>query len=108
MLKPSSTPPLHVTPRYLELHFNENGRILSAKLLAFSLDKSRLIRLSQEERTYHIFYQLLAGAKPEEQDALGLEDPSDYAPACELGMLSITRWVHSATTMPQWKSFELL
>ncbi|KDQ63949.1 glycosyltransferase family 2 protein [Jaapia argillacea MUCL 33604] len=65
--------------RYLELHFNERGRISGAKVLTYGLDKSRLNRLSHEERTYHVFYQLLAGATPAERDALNLEDPSDYA-----------------------------
>ncbi|KAF9241812.1 glycosyltransferase family 2 protein [Melanogaster broomeanus] len=65
--------------RYTELHFNDRGRISAAKVLAFGLDKSRLVRLSQEERSYHVFYQLLAGATPTERDELGLEGPSDYA-----------------------------
>ncbi|KAK0190305.1 glycosyltransferase family 2 protein [Armillaria mellea] len=57
--------------RYLELHFNDRGRISSAK--------SRLNRLTQEERSYHIFYQFLAGATTTERDNLNIEDPSDYA-----------------------------
>ncbi|KAI0048077.1 P-loop containing nucleoside triphosphate hydrolase protein, partial [Auriscalpium vulgare] len=65
--------------RYFELHFNDRGRISGAKVLTYGLDKSRLNRLTQEERTYHVFYQLLAGATPAERDALGLEDASDYA-----------------------------
>jgi len=48
--------------RYLELHFTNNGRINAAKVLTFGLDKSRLNRLTHEERTYHIFYQFIAGA----------------------------------------------
>ncbi|OCH89984.1 chitin synthase [Obba rivulosa] len=65
--------------RYLELHFNERGRISSAKVLTYGLEKSRLNRLSFEERTYHVFYQFLAGATPEERDRYNLEDASDYA-----------------------------
>ncbi|KAI0782569.1 glycosyltransferase family 2 protein [Abortiporus biennis] len=65
--------------RYLELHFNDRGRIKAAKILTYGLEKSRLNRLSHEERTYHIFYQFLAGATPEERDRYNLEDPSDYA-----------------------------
>lgn len=65
--------------RYLELHFNDRGRIASGKVLAYGLDKSRLNRLSHEERSYHVFYQLLAGATSEERDHFNLEDPSDYA-----------------------------
>ena len=65
--------------RYLELHFNERGRISSAKVLTFSLEKTRLNRLTHEERTYHVFYQFLAGTTPAERDHFNLEDVSDYA-----------------------------
>lgn len=65
--------------RFFELHFNDRGRISGAKVLTYGLDKSRLNRLGHEERTYHIFYQLLAGATPTERDFFALEDPSDYA-----------------------------
>ena len=64
--------------RYLELHFGENGRINAAKILAFGLDMNRLIRLTHEERTYHIFYQFIAGATTAERDIFNIEDPSDY------------------------------
>ena len=65
--------------RYLELHFNERGRISSAKALTYGLDKTRLNHLTFEERSYHVFYQFLAGATVAERDHFILEDPSDYA-----------------------------
>ncbi|KAF5358650.1 hypothetical protein D9758_007745 [Tetrapyrgos nigripes] len=65
--------------RYLELHFNDRGRISAAKILTFGLDKSRLNRLSHEERSFHVFYQFLAGCTTTERDNLNIEDPSDYA-----------------------------
>ena len=66
---------------YLELHFNQStGRLAGAKVLAFALDKSRILaRLRHEERTFHVFYQLLAGAGIEEREGLGLEDASEYS-----------------------------
>ncbi|KAI0041161.1 hypothetical protein FA95DRAFT_1611229 [Auriscalpium vulgare] len=39
--------------RYFELHFNDRGPLSGAKVLTYGLDKSRLNRLTQEERTYH-------------------------------------------------------
>ncbi|KAJ6568375.1 glycosyltransferase family 2 protein [Mycena vulgaris] len=65
--------------KLLELHFNDRGRLAGAKCLMFGLDKSRLTKLGHEERTYHAFYQLLAGATTSERDQLQLEDPSEYA-----------------------------
>lgn len=66
--------------RYFELHFTADGRIDGAKVLTFGLNKSRLgPRLMHDERSFHVFYQLLAGAAPEERHSLNLEDPSSYA-----------------------------
>ncbi|KZV80788.1 glycosyltransferase family 2 protein [Exidia glandulosa HHB12029] len=65
--------------RWTELHFNDRGRISGAQALTWGLDKSRLVRLQYEERTFHVFYQFLAGATPDERDRFNLEDPSEYA-----------------------------
>ena len=43
-----------------QLHFNEHGHIKSSKVLTFALDKSHITKLTHEECTFHIFYQLLA------------------------------------------------
>jgi chitin synthase len=66
---------------YLELHFHQStGRLAGAKALPFALDKSRILaRLRHEERTFHVFYQLLAGAGMEERESLGMEDASEYS-----------------------------
>jgi chitin synthase len=64
--------------RYTELHFNERGRISGAKVLTYGHDKSRLNRLTQEERSFHVFYQFIAGCTSAERDALNIKDPSDY------------------------------
>jgi len=63
----------------LELHFNQDGKLAGAKCLAFGLDKTRFTKLAKEERTFHAFYQLLAGASKEEKEELGLfEDITAY------------------------------
>lgn len=58
----------------LELHFDGEGRLAGAKVLAFGLDKTRLTKLGKDERTFHAFYQLLAGANKDEKEQLGLLD----------------------------------
>ncbi|KAF9477858.1 chitin synthase [Pholiota conissans] len=65
--------------RYLELHFDDRGSLNGAKVLTFGLDKGRLNKLTHEERTYHVFYQFLAGSTAAERDMFNLEDMSDYA-----------------------------
>ena len=79
--KSSATSSASKHTSYLELHFSQStGRLAGAKVLAFALDKSRILaRLRHEERTFHVFYQLLAGAAIEERESLGLEDASEYS-----------------------------
>ena len=48
-------------------------------MLPFGLNKSKLGKLHHDERSFHIFYQMLAGASPDERDALNLDEPSSYA-----------------------------
>lgn len=65
---------------FLELHFTKAGSVAGAKVSVFGLDKSRVYRLARDERTYHAFYQLLAGATNEERASLSLlDDFTSYA-----------------------------
>ncbi|KDN43897.1 glycosyltransferase family 2 protein [Tilletiaria anomala UBC 951] len=64
--------------RYSELHYTTEGRLCGAQVFTFGLDKRRMHRLASEERTFHVFYQILAGATAEERDALRLDDVTTY------------------------------
>ncbi|KAL5698405.1 hypothetical protein ACHQM5_029448 [Ranunculus cassubicifolius] len=58
--------------KLIEIHFSATGKIYGAKiqtckdfdfnLYAFLLHKSRVVQLAKGERSYHVFYQLCAGA----------------------------------------------
>eukprot|EP00095_Tigriopus_kingsejongensis_P005814 maker-scaffold716_size107355-snap-gene-0.26 protein:Tk05814 transcript:maker-scaffold716_size107355-snap-gene-0.26-mRNA-1 annotation:"myosin heavy non-muscle-like isoform 1" len=44
----------------------------------YLLEKARVIRQADDERTFHIFYQLLTGATAEQRKKFIMEDPKDY------------------------------
>lgn len=62
--------------KFQELQFNERGRIIGAKTLTFSFDKSRTTTTPKDERSYNVFYSLLAGTNVDEKTVLHL----NYAP----------------------------
>eukprot|EP00050_Salpingoeca_kvevrii_P012733 m.24471 g.24471 ORF g.24471 m.24471 type:complete len:1371 (-) comp4280_c0_seq1:120-4232(-) len=51
--------------KYTELHFDRTNELCAASVETYLLEKSRIVRRSNLERSFHVFYQLLAGASPE-------------------------------------------
>ncbi|TMW68123.1 hypothetical protein Poli38472_007795 [Pythium oligandrum] len=49
--------------KYIQIHYNIDGRMACVSIRHFLLEKTRLIMPQASERNYHIFYQLLAGLK---------------------------------------------
>eukprot|EP00924_Labyrinthula_sp_SR-Ha-C_P015078 maker-scaffold_9-snap-gene-7.22-mRNA-1 protein AED:0.21 eAED:0.21 QI:234/1/0.66/1/0.5/0.33/3/0/1434 len=47
--------------KFVQLEYDQNGVVIGAKTRHFLLEKSRIVSIGQGERSYHIFYQLLAG-----------------------------------------------
>ena len=64
--------------KFIEVHFNNKYRVDGAQFSHYLLERSRIVRQSSQERNYHIFYRLCAGAPKEIKDALKLTKPSDY------------------------------
>ncbi|KAI0552455.1 P-loop containing nucleoside triphosphate hydrolase protein [Xylaria curta] len=48
--------------KFIRIEFTPNGSIAGAFIDWYLLEKSRVVRINPQERNYHIFYQLLAGA----------------------------------------------
>ncbi|GAA5817346.1 hypothetical protein MFLAVUS_010890 [Mucor flavus] len=63
---------------FQEIQFNERGRILGTKTMAYQFDKSRVTHVPQNERTYHVFYSLLAGTSLNEKTALHINFKPEY------------------------------
>ncbi|XP_015886815.3 myosin-1 [Ziziphus jujuba] len=64
--------------KLIEIHFSETGKISGAKIQTFLLEKSRVVQCTEGERSYHIFYQLCAGASPALRKTLNLKSASEY------------------------------
>lgn len=66
--------------KYMEIQFNERGRMIGCKVLNYLLDKQRVVAGQQKRIGYnfHIFYMLLCGATVEEKAALSLTDFTAY------------------------------
>ncbi|KAG5241664.1 myosin [Salix suchowensis] len=64
--------------KLIEIHFSETGKISGAKIQTFLLEKSRVVQCMEGERSYHIFYQLCAGASPKLRDKINLKIASEY------------------------------
>ncbi|XP_055837167.1 myosin heavy chain, non-muscle isoform X3 [Episyrphus balteatus] len=64
--------------KFIRINFDASGYISGANIETYLLEKSRAIRQAKDERTFHIFYQLLAGASPEQRDKFILDDIKTY------------------------------
>ncbi|SAM05355.1 hypothetical protein [Absidia glauca] len=60
--------------KFIEVQFNERGRMIGAKTLNYLLEKLRVTRSMSGEQNFHVFYYLLAGASPEDRQVLRLEE----------------------------------
>ncbi|XP_072166992.1 unconventional myosin-If-like [Diadema setosum] len=64
--------------KYVEIQFTRAGAPDGGKISNFLLEKSRVVSQNQDERNFHIFYQLLTGANQEQKENLGLTTPDYY------------------------------
>ncbi|KAF4124511.1 homoserine O-acetyltransferase/O-succinyltransferase [Geosmithia morbida] len=65
--------------KFIRIEFSRHGAITGAFIDWYLLEKSRVVRINSQERSYHIFYQLLKGASPQMKkdfllQGLGIED----------------------------------
>uniref|UniRef100_A0A8C9WDC7 Unconventional myosin-Va n=1 Tax=Scleropages formosus TaxID=113540 RepID=A0A8C9WDC7_SCLFO len=64
--------------KYIEIGFDKRYRIIGANMRTYLLEKSRVVFQADDERNYHIFYQLCASAHLPEFKALKLGSAGDF------------------------------
>uniref|UniRef100_A0A8C5PGQ6 Myosin-7 n=1 Tax=Leptobrachium leishanense TaxID=445787 RepID=A0A8C5PGQ6_9ANUR len=66
--------------KFIRIHFGASGKLASADIETYLLEKSRCTFQLKSERNYHIFYQILSNKKPELLDMmLVTNNPYDYS-----------------------------
>ncbi|KAF9398540.1 hypothetical protein BGX21_007652 [Mortierella sp. AD011] len=68
--------------KFLEIQFNERGRILGGKTLCYLLNTSRVTKIPQDERSFHVFHYLLypgqRSLSDQEKSQLQLDETFSY------------------------------
>ncbi|KAH1183220.1 hypothetical protein KIL84_004712 [Mauremys mutica] len=64
--------------KFIRINFDVTGYIVGANIETYLLEKSRAVRQAKDERTFHIFYQLLSGAGEHLKSDLLLEGFNNY------------------------------
>ncbi|XP_066885378.1 unconventional myosin-IXa isoform X7 [Kogia breviceps] len=64
--------------KFIQVNYQETGTVLGAYVEKYLLEKSRLVYQEHNERNYHVFYYLLAGASEDERLAFHLKQPEEY------------------------------
>eukprot|EP00096_Caligus_rogercresseyi_P001057 TRINITY_DN1165_c0_g1_i1.p1 TRINITY_DN1165_c0_g1~~TRINITY_DN1165_c0_g1_i1.p1 ORF type:complete len:1290 (+),score=487.80 TRINITY_DN1165_c0_g1_i1:159-4028(+) len=65
--------------KFIEIHFDSSCKVVGGYISHYLLERARVTsQSSQEERNYHIFYQLCAGASPELKEKLHLGTIEDF------------------------------
>ncbi|XP_029317334.1 unconventional myosin-Va isoform X6 [Cottoperca gobio] len=64
--------------KYIEIGFDTRYRIIGANMRTYLLEKSRVVFQADEERNYHIFYQLCASSHLPDYKNLKLSNAKDF------------------------------
>uniref|UniRef100_A0A251S6C9 Putative P-loop containing nucleoside triphosphate hydrolase n=1 Tax=Helianthus annuus TaxID=4232 RepID=A0A251S6C9_HELAN len=59
--------------KLIDFNYNAKGMLHGACIHTLLLEKSRISQLSRSERSYHVFYQLCAGASSDMREQCRLQ-----------------------------------
>ncbi|XP_035919432.1 myosin heavy chain 95F isoform X1 [Anopheles stephensi] len=68
--------------KFIEVHYDKKCQVVGGHISHYLLEKSRICTQSADERNYHVFYLLCAGAPPALRERLALTKPDDYRYLC--------------------------
>jgi len=68
--------------KFIEVQFDQAGTIVGAKIRTYLLEKSRIARQADNERNYHIFYQLCSDREAASKAGLSSAERYDYISSC--------------------------
>uniref|UniRef100_A0A8R1I4E6 Uncharacterized protein n=1 Tax=Caenorhabditis japonica TaxID=281687 RepID=A0A8R1I4E6_CAEJA len=64
--------------KFIRINFDMSGYISGANIEFYLLEKSRVLRQAHDERSFHIFYQILRGCSAKEKSEYLLETVDNY------------------------------
>ncbi|XP_063243579.1 myosin heavy chain 95F isoform X2 [Bacillus rossius redtenbacheri] len=64
--------------KFMEVHFDSKWQVVGGYISHYLLEKSRICTQSPEERNYHVFYTLCAGAPEQLRQQLHISKPDDF------------------------------
>ncbi|XP_018431466.1 PREDICTED: unconventional myosin-Vc [Nanorana parkeri] len=94
--------------KYTEISFDRRYQIIGANLRTYLLEKSRVVFQSENERNYHIFYQLCASASLPEFKNLHLTSADNFNYTSMSGCIEIDGVNDRKDMIDTQKTFHLL
>ncbi|XP_018543454.1 myosin heavy chain, fast skeletal muscle [Lates calcarifer] len=94
--------------KFIRIHFGTSGKLASADIETYLLEKSRVTFQLAAERSYHIFYQIMSNKKPELIETLLITtNPFDY-PFVSQGEISVASIDDNEELMATDSAIEIL
>lgn len=74
-----------------QVTLHSSGVVTGGRVTTYLLEKTRVARQLEDERSYHVFYQLCQGADEEMRARLGLKHASEFRSLVSYNTFSLLR-----------------
>jgi len=75
----------------LVFNFAFSSRICGAEIFEYLLEKCRIVYQRTNERNFHVFYELLAGIRPDLREKFGIKNAEKYFYLNQVNILTVNR-----------------